>query len=156
MANYILEIEDEIDFELIAIRSILPDYQLAYVLNKQLKIQLGRSRKDLDVQFKRKGEIFHFTYFEYYDEKDFKEFQLIKNSSFEEIVAITQHTNYLFEEIQESKPYLLKELKGFDFIIKQRGFEQAELLEIIKKIKPVQYALNIDVNTIKSINYINF
>lgn len=48
---------DEIDYDLIAIHSVLEDYRLAYFLNQKLPIILSKSNEDIGVTIKE-GEAF--------------------------------------------------------------------------------------------------
>ena len=59
---------DEIDYDLIAIHSVLEDYRLAYFINQKLPIILSKCKEDLSVTVKE-GEAF-FSKFTFDDSKN--------------------------------------------------------------------------------------
>jgi len=70
---------DEIDYDLIAIHSVLEDYRLAYFINQKLPIILSRSKDEIGVTVKE-GEAFFLKYI-YNDFKNDIVWSLISNKN---------------------------------------------------------------------------
>lgn len=131
-----LIVEYDYDFEVFALISSVKSFKLAWALNKILKTHLCKS-DDLYFDFIKDGNI---VITNYIYQTDFSCFRLLKNKS--------------CEYFNTSKPYLLPELKDYDYIIQMSGeilmFDSKELVEKIKQIPLVEYIKRIDVNSIKS------
>lgn len=129
---------DEIDYDLIAIHSVLEDYRLAYFLNQKLPILLSKSNEEIGVTIKE-GEAF-FLKFTYEDPINDVLWSLIPNKN--EIVVRKKSTgqNLFLNTAVEiaTKVYLIPELKKVDYFLKienNRGIIEAE--QIVKAINTI-------------------
>ena len=133
-------------FILVAIHSGLEDYSLAYTLNKSLKIQLKRAKSDLDL-----SEDIFFPYYEWKDEFNDQQWQLIANNSSKEEKLSFQN---LFEnETSFTMHHLVPEHKEVDYFLKieqDEAEESVEILNSILSIPQVVTAYTIDTNAMKS------
>jgi hypothetical protein len=131
-----LIVEYDYDFEVLAIISSVKDYKLAWAINKSLNISLCKTN-DVCFDFIKSGRLLISSFI---FETEYTTFSLLRNKSYE------------FTKI--AKPYLLPELKEYDYIIKISGvhtFLNAEsTLERLKKLNIVEYIKQIDINTLKS------
>lgn len=131
-----LQLDFEFDFSLLALISPAKDYKIAWHLNKTLNLHLCRA-KDLCLQFPKQGKIYisNFIF-----EKEYGSFRLLKNRALG------------FENI--SKPYLLPELKDYDYFIMVRDeaeiWNPGELSENIKRIPLVQFVKQVNPENLKS------
>jgi hypothetical protein len=146
-----LDYEHEHDYELIGINSTLEDYRLAYLLNKNLPINLVREPKDLDFSNMNCS----FAFYNYNCEKTFSSWSLLANRHV--FISNTVEKTNLFNE--ESKiSYLINEKKEVDFFFKLQGdFDSKSLkllLERINKIKGVIASFTIDPLTLKSKDFL--
>ncbi len=145
------DIAEEIDFQIIGLRSNLPDYKLAYKLNKRLKIQLTRKKNDLDLMINK--EIFFFAAYEFLSEEQ-KMIYLLKNSVSKS--SIEKKATLFDNKRGEKKFFFIPELFYFDFFLKVRGYNIDELTQKLKKIKNIEITRNIELFTLKSINHFIF
>ena len=131
-----LIVEYDYDFEVLALISSVKAYKLAWFLNKALNIKLCKS-EDLYFDFIKEGSI---VISNYIYQTEFSIFRLLKNKS--------------CEHFNTSKPYLLPELKKYDYVIQLSGeapmFSLDKLQDTLKHIPSVEYVKLIDINTIKS------
>lgn len=105
-----LFIEHEYDFEVVGIVSSLKEYKLAWLINKNLGINLVK-QPDLKFDFVKQSS---YSISNYIFETENASFQLLKNRAF---------------EADETKAaFLLPELKQYDYLIKLKNF--AEMGEI--------------------------
>lgn len=136
MAVAKLVLEYDYDFDLFGVISAAKDYKLAWIINNELNIQLARER-DLVFQLPRQGKmrIANFIF-----ETDYSTLRLFKNKSVE------------FENV--SKPYLVPELKEYDYLFQYEGesdtFSNDELLEHLQRQSQIQYVKTIDVENLPS------
>jgi len=131
-----LVIEYEFDFGLIAIASAVKEFKLAWHLNQSLGLQLVKQQdEDLIFTKNRRILISNFLF-----ETEYVSFRLLKNKAVES------------EGIP--KPYLVAELKQYDFLLKIEG-ENFEL-EIekaflnLKKIPVIQLVEKVSPNILQS------
>lgn len=156
MLSYSLEIDDfsSDDYHLLGIHSGLEDYQLAFLLNKYLKISLQKATFELE--FDEKTTKKHFSVFEYSNEElDYDLFLLsnkcnVKNESL----------NFgLFDSVDTIK-YLIPEQKNVDFFIKIEGevdtFFVQQQVDQVRKISQISTTYIIEANTLKSKNFLIF
>lgn len=129
MSKLVLEWEAEIDFELIGVSSFLPNYRFIWTLNKLLKTNFARQRKDIDLP-KDKS----FSWYTYLNEEDHLEMTVICNRC--------------------TQGYFIPELKQMDYFILTYGVFQdlsnQDLAKKINQINQVNTALSIDANQLKS------
>lgn len=136
MAKLKLDFEYEIDFFLLGLSCHLPDYRLAYILNKELKIDLVR-QQDLDLKTSKSKDKGFYSYYQYDNEELYTTIGLIANRS--------------------EVGYYVPELKQMDYFLQLwlPNFEEEELNDVMLKLKKSQQILaciNIDVESLKSKN----
>ncbi len=152
MALNLFDIKDDVDFEVIVLSSVMLDYKVVYQLNRILEIQLVRWEKDLDFVIKKK--MVDFSTYEYVNEENQRALYVIKNSTVHQIIE--KSTTLFGETIKEEKVRLIPELAGFDFIIKNQGYDSEEIIKKIKTIPNIQIVKKINVSNIKSIHHLIF
>jgi hypothetical protein len=130
-----LIINHDYDFEVLALISPEKDYKLAWNINKLLNIKFQKD-EDLCLEFD-KGNKLIFSNFKYNTE--YAALRLLRNRSCDSM---------------ESKPFLLPELKEYDYIIKSEGekdiFNMKEIAEKLKSLPLIQYIRKIETHTLKS------
>lgn len=144
----------EEDYTLVGIHTTLEDYKLAYLLNKQLKTKFAKATYNLDFENEKNNASFSVFNFEN-TQYDF-DWYLIANS-------FTHKKSEAFSELlftSETKTYLIPEKKNVDFFIKMEGETDAEFIkktiDQIKNIPQVITSYAVDVNTLKSKDYLIF
>lgn len=144
--------EDE--YSLIGIHTVLEDFKLAYLLNKNLYTSFYKSREDLKFENQQKNA--SFSIFNYSSKKyDYDWFLIANSSKRENHIASNQ-----LLLTSETKTYLIPEKKKVDFFIKITGDLQyhfvSEIVNKIKKIDQVITSYLIDKNTLKSKDFLIF
>ena len=156
MAIHKLILEDDYndEFSLIAIHCSEEPYKIAYMLNKQMSLQL--KRKPLDIDFSNNGLDVTFSIFEYEDELSYILYNLVSNKS-KSLSAKVHSSGGLFDEIVSEKTvttFLLKEYKNVDFFLKiYSDYEKVptrNLISAINEIEQVISAYSIEIEKIKS------
>ncbi|WP_430928247.1 IPExxxVDY family protein [Polaribacter marinivivus] len=144
----------EDDFSLIGIHTTLEDYKLAYLLNKNLKINFIKSKENLN--FEKTEKPSSFSIFNYYNKEYDSDWVLIANSSKRE--NQTESNELLLTT--ETKTYLIPEKKKVDFFIKvsgELGFDfVTKIIDKVKNIEQVITSYPIDKNTLKSKDFLIF
>lgn len=144
----------EDDFSLIGIHTTLEDYKLAYLLNKNLKINFIKSKENLNFEKTEKSS--SFSIFNYYNKEYDSDWVLIANSSKRE--NQTESNELLLTT--ETKIYLIPEKKKVDFFIKvsgELGFDFVKkIIDKVKNIEQVITSYPIDKNTLKSKDFLIF
>ena len=140
------------NYNLIAVRSQIEDYQFAYLLNKSPLFFLHRLEKD--ISFIIKNRPIYFSVFKYSNDVFQRSSFLIKNKS---IYNSQPNKDGLFSDKSISNSaFLIPELKEFDYFIKLVGIwknqEFAELKEVLNKINTIETETSINIKKIKSIN----
>jgi hypothetical protein len=132
-----LVVDYDYDFEVLALISSVKDYKLAWALNKTLQINLSKT-EDICLDFIKEGRLLisNFIF-----ETEYATFRLLKNRSGEAAKGF-------------AKPFLLPELKEYDFIIMISG-ESASMnaektMEKLKNLSLVEYVKPIEIETLKS------
>ena len=155
-----MELEVEYDYSIIAIKTILDDYHLAFNLNKYLDIYLVRSEKDIDVTGKSQDELSYYSHFFYENVEEMEEWHLISNmyrteKTFSEEVneasqdlfsqnnQATQITRYFIPEKKEVN-YLLR----IDLIENRKRVD--DLITMIRSIPAITTAFSIEYNSLRS------
>jgi hypothetical protein len=156
MQIHALGLEDfcEEEYALIGIHTVLEDYKLAYLLNKNLKTQFYKSQNNLEFENdknKASFSIYHFLSKKY----DFDWF-LIANSFKRE----NQTESNELRLTTETKTYLIPEKKKVDFFIKISGEVDVDfIMSTVSKIKNIEQIItsySIDKNTLKSKDFLIF
>lgn len=131
-----LAVEYDYDFEIFALISSAKPHKLAWSINKTFNIHL-RKAEDLCLDFIKESKII-ITNFLF--ETEYGEFRLLKNRPCEMVNA--------------SRPFLLPELKDYDYIIKSGGeaplFPGNDILDNLRNLPEIQYVQQIEVINLKS------
>jgi hypothetical protein len=151
---------DEIDYDLIAIHSVLEDYRLAYFINQKLPIILSRSKDEIGVTVKE-GEAFFLKYI-YNDLKNDIVWSLISNKNEIVIKKNSSGQNLFLNTAVEiaTKVYLLPELKKVDYFLKiknnQDTFDIEQIIKTINTIERISTVYAVIPEKIKSKNNLIF
>lgn len=157
MAIHKIQINDFVsdDYELIAVHSSLDDYKLAYMLNKELGIQLSKNLAYVEIAIPEGKSAFSNYIFD--DEKNDVVWTLIENKT--TIINSNKQTTSLFEQV-DITVFLLPEFKKADYLIKieniDYGFDSESIIDKIQEIKNVTTAYAIDITNLKSKNNLIF
>ena len=162
MAIHRLDLDefDEIDYYLMAIHTSLEDYRLAYFINKNLPINLSKSKNEIHAQTKE-GEA-NFSRFYYYDAEKTVSWNLIQNKN--EIISASRNDSQdLFSnETSEVSTtiHLLPEFKKVDFFLKIENSEEtidfSEIQQQLNAIESIAAIYAVDTDKIKSKNNLIF
>jgi len=162
MAIHRLDLDefDEIDYYLMAIHTSLEDYRLAYFINKNLPINLSKSKNEIHAHTKE-GEA-NFSRFYYYDAEKTVSWNLIQNKN--EIISTSRNDSQdLFSnETSEVSTtiHLLPEFKKVDFFLKIENSEEAldfsEIQQQLNTIESIAAIYAVDTDKIKSKNNLIF
>ncbi|MFE8422614.1 IPExxxVDY family protein [Tenacibaculum sp. ZH5_bin.1] len=142
------------NYRLIGIHTTLSEYKLAYLLNKFLQIKFNRATYDLD--FVTKGNQSSYAIYEYTNTKLYQDWFLITNvyKSTLEAESIS-----LFNQ-SDSITRLIPEKKKVDFFLKLEGdFDHnsiVKIIDIIKKIPQIITSYEIEVDSLKSKDFLIF
>ncbi|MCU4188052.1 IPExxxVDY family protein [Flavobacterium sp. HXWNR29] len=157
MAIHKIQINDFVsdDYELIAVHSSLDDYKLAYMLNKELGVQLSKNLAYVEIAIPEGKSAFSNYIFD--DEKNDVVWTLIENKT--TIINSNKQTTSLFEQV-DITVFLLPEFKKADYLIKieniDYGFDSESIVDKIQEIKNVTTAYAIDITNLKSKNNLIF
>jgi hypothetical protein len=162
MAIHRLDLDefDENDYYLMAIHTSLEDYRLAYFINKNLPINLSKSKNEIHAQTKE-GET-NFSRFYYYDTDKAISWNLIQNKN--EIISVRANDfqNLFSNENSEFSTtiHLLPEFKKVDFFLKIDNSSEAinfsEIQQKLNTIESIAAIYAVDINKIKSKNNLIF
>jgi len=131
-----LIVEYDYEFEVLAVISSVKDYKLAWAINKCLTINLCKT-EDICLDFVKEGRLLisNFIF-----ETEYTTFRLLKNKS--------------FEVSRTSKPYLIPELKDYDYLIQISGesiaYNGDVIIEKLKELSLVEYIKKVDIKNLKS------
>ncbi|MAX69632.1 MAG: hypothetical protein CMC76_00805 [Flavobacteriaceae bacterium] len=117
MALHKLLVDDFYDdeYKLIAIHCRLEDYRLAYLLNKNLDLNLKRKDEDLDFEYLKSS----YSFFEWNNEAQYITWNLISNiCKKEEDSLYSTGTLFASNEKTLKTYYLISEYKKVDYFIK--------------------------------------
>jgi len=117
MALYKLLVDDFFDtsFSLLAIHCGLEDYRMAYLLNKQLGLNLSRMSRDLDYKYFAAS----YSVYEWYNEENQISWNLISNVCKKEEDSLQSSGSLFNLQNKVLKTYhLLPEYKNVDYLIK--------------------------------------
>ena len=113
----LLEDVEEDDFGLMALYGDLEDYKMAYLLNKYLKLQLKRERRDLD--FNHKEVQAYYAHYSFKDLKNFRSYHLVANKfNGESKKVLSSGSLFKEEEVRPLQVNLVPEYKKVDFFLK--------------------------------------
>ncbi len=152
-----LHIKYDLNYILIAIRSQIEDYRLAYFLNKSSFFLFQRMSQDLSYLINDKTV--YFSSFHDINQDLKREVFLIKNKTTYRSNLTTQLGLFSDSDITNTV-FLIPELKDFDYFIKLVGiWKNSEILNLknfITDIQVVESSVNIDLNQVKSSNNLVF
>ena len=151
---------DEIDYDLIAIHSVLEDYRLAFFLNQKLPILLNKSKEEIEIHT-IDGDVF-FSKFTFSDFLNDVQWNLIPNKN--EIIVKKKSTGqnlFLNTQVEiATKIYLLSELKKVDYFLKiennHGNLDISQVLKSIQSIDRIAAVYAVDPEKIKSKNNLIF
>lgn len=152
MQVHSIEITDFSDdnYTLIGVHTSLEDYQLAYLLNKNLHSKFIRADYNLD--FKSKKSSSFYSIFEY--NCDNQDWFLISN-----IYKTKSKSVGLFSE-SETKTFLIPEKKNIDYFLKIEGdFDEESIVSSVEKINQIPQIITsytIEPKTLKSKEFLIF
>jgi len=161
MAKHKLVLDDvfeEVSFTLIAIHCSLEDYRLAYLLNKNLSIELKRKEEDLDYDYVSAS----YSIFEWEDLVQQITWNLVGNVCRKESNALTSSSGSLFGEDEKSMKTLnlIPEYKNVDYLLKISALEEfneeKSILNKMLEIPNIVTAYSIDAYKLKSRNNLIF
>lgn len=143
----------EDSFSLIALHSSLEDYALGYILNKNLKSNFKRAKKDLDV-----NQHISFPIFNWEDIENDNYWTLIANkTSYEDN---NREQGSLFANVTSyTTHHLIPEYKEADYFIKIEQVDKVieeSALKLIMGIPKIMTAYTIDTHNLKSKNNLIF
>lgn len=151
---------DEIDYNLIAIHTSLEGYRLAYFINKNLPINLSKSKNEIEISLKE-GDT-HFSRFYYYNEEKSIEWNLIQNKNENNLLHRPDGQDLFSETSTElsTMVYLLPEFKKVDYFLKveksEEAFDILKILQLLNAIDTISTVYEVDTSKIKSKNNLIF
>ena len=137
-------------YSLLAIHCTIEDYRVAYLLNKQLQINLQRKPQDLDVQYTASS----FSIFEWEDEKQQMIWNLVSNICKKE--ESIPNKGSLFEtQSNILRTYnLIPEYKKVNYLLKIDNdgnfIDEKTIIHKIQKISQIAAVFSIDASQLKS------
>jgi hypothetical protein len=135
MKTFKLEVEYDYDFDLFGLVSSSKEYKLAWSLNKSFNIRLIK-QQDLNYDFFNKGRLVISNYLHMTEHRTIR---LFRNKSVDLSTL--------------KKPFLVPDIKEYDYIIQITGAENAasqqELLTRFKLVPLIQYVKKFDPNSLK-------
>jgi len=147
----LVEYFDEESFALFAIHCTLEDYRLAYLLNKQLNINLHRRAQNLDYKYTSAS----YTIYEWENVNQQVIWNLVSNICKKEEDSLSSSGN-LFDNNQKiiKTHNLIPEYKKANYLLKidneNYKVNEKSLVDNIQRIPQVVTAYSIDVNQLKS------
>lgn len=131
-----LVVEHDYEFEVYSIITSIKAHKLAWVLNDALHINLI---KELDLMFEFLKEKSKLYFINYKFETDYSYFRLVKNKA--------------CEYYNTSKPFLIPELKEYDYLLifsKQTELNGSVVINKLKNISSVEYINAVEIDNLKS------
>lgn len=159
MALHKLLVDDFYDdtYKLIAIHCRLEDYRLAYLLNKNLELNLKRKAEDLDFKYLESS----YSFFEWNNEAEYVTWNLISNVCKKEEDSLYS-TGTLFETNEKVLKtfHLISEYKKVDYFIKIsdeiQSINEKLILSRLQAIPQIITSYTVDPLKIKSKDYLIF
>jgi len=153
LKTYSLKLEE--DFEntwVLGIQTPLSGYRLAYLINKNLELQLRKN--EVDVVFNNKKIESHFSTYDYYNEEKYITWSLIHNVYKSLILDKNPFDLFAIESFYSTKiDYLLPEEKSVNFLLKIDGIDTIlydKIASTIRKIYNVELVKPLDIKTLKN------
>ena len=152
-----LQVEYNLNYSLIAIRSELEDYRFAYFLNKSPFFVFERIKKDICCIIN--SQKIYFSTFKYINSAFKRNSFLIGNKSIYRPESADEG-NLFSNNLFTNTAFLLPELKEFDYFLKLKGLwklsEKENIKKFLKQASYIESATDIDLKKIKSINNLVF
>lgn len=159
MALHKLLVDDFYDasFSLLAIHCRIEDYQLAYLLNKHLQLNLSRKPNDLDYNYFAAA----FSIYEWENERLDIVWHLVSNICKTEEAALQSSGSLFQNDTTVTRTFnLLPELKTVDYLLKisneYKNFNERLILNQIQAIPQVITAYSVNIDQIKSKEHLIF
>ncbi len=136
MSKNKLEVVYDFDFSLFALNANVKSYKIAWYLNTNEGFNFERTQ-ELDIEFNRSK---HINIVHYLHEDEYSKFRILKNRA----------------EVSEDSydAFLLPEMKQFDYLImlenESSTFDENVFFNKIRQIPFVQFAIKVDLKTLKS------
>lgn len=145
---------DDFDIEtysLLAIHCTIEDYRVAYLLNKQLQINLQRKPQDLDVQYTASS----FSIFEWEDEKQQMIWNLVSNICKKEEESIANVGSLFEAQSNILRTYnLIPEYKKVNYLLKIDNdgnyIDEKTIIHKIQELPQIAAVFSIDASQLKS------
>lgn len=142
---------DEETFALFAIHCALEDYRLAYLLNKQLRINLIRKPQNLDYKYTSAS----YAIFEWENVNQKTTWNLVSNICKKEEDSLSSSGNLFDSQQKIMKTHnLIPEYKKANYLLKidneNYKFNEKSLIDNIQRIPQVVTVYSIDVSELKS------
>ncbi len=141
--------DDQDDVLLIAIKSNMPYYKMAYHLNKELKLQLQKLLQEVSLITENGTNCFR--HFKYKDQKKHLIWRLIENKS-NYSISLLEKTGTLFggeSELFSATEYLIPEWKNIDFFLRIENvdayFEEDQLQLQLENINNISTHFIVDI-----------
>ena len=128
---------DEVDYELLAIHTLLEDYRLAYYLNQKLPVRLQKSKEELPISVRQGDTWFSRFIFEHPDQETVWNLVPNKNEVTRQQASATQNLFGQTPMEVATKVYLLPEFKKVDYFLKIEN-APAPLQDITRQIQSIE------------------
>ena len=152
-----LQVNYDLNYILIALRSQIEDYQLAYFLNKSPFFIFKRMGKDLSCIINKDNIYFSAFHDHNIDLK--RDSFLIRNKAIYNTES-NKNNELFFNTTISNIAFLIPELKEFDYFIKLEGVwkkkEIVHLRHFLNKMQIIESETSINLNAISSINNLVF
>jgi hypothetical protein len=150
---------EEVDYQLIAIHTVLENYRIAFFINQLLPILLSRNTKDILIE--TGNQFATFSHFEFNDGKKGIFWSLIENKKELPVAQSTVLSNLFTEKESFTNTfYLLPEFKKAAYLLKIEGEKKQINTDIIiqqlKTIDQVTTVYSVEKSQIKSKNNLIF
>jgi len=152
-----LQVNYDLNYLLIALRTQIEDYQIAYFLNKSSFFIFKRMGKDLSCVINKDN--IYFSAFHDHNTDLKRDSFLIRNKAIYNTES-TKNNELFFNTEISNIAFLIPELKEFDYFIKLEGvWKKKEIISLkhfLNKMDIIESETSINLNTISSINNLVF
>lgn len=159
MALHKLLVDDFNDdtYALIAIHCRVEDYRMAYLINKQLGVNLVRRPKDLDLNYTSSN----YALFDWYDEPNDEDWYLVANVCKKEEESLSSTGMLFSDDLKVTKTYnLVPEMSQVDYFLKisnDRCQVNTKLIgDKLQQIPQVITNYNVELSKVKSKEHLIF
>lgn len=159
MALHKLLVDDFNDdtYALIAIHCRVEDFRMAYLINKQLGVNLVRRPKDLDLNYTSSN----YALFDWYDEPNDEDWYLVANVCKKEEESLSSTGMLFSDDLKVTKTYnLVPEMSQVDYFLKisnDRCQVNTKLIgDKLQQIPQVITNYNVELSQVKSKDHLIF